>query len=214
MTRARILPEGVTAPIDKGRSIQERMKRTSSSSRMPRFSSNCLICCSIFLPMPSRFCSNRRIWCSILRSMMVFLNSRRRSCRPIFCSNFCRVGSGMRVTQKSCTRQNLAGFKTFAGQKPYAGDPELSARICAAGQTVEELLDLAEESGRFRLRFDRRKVVEFNQQLALLLGQLLRRLDHDLDIHVAELPRAQDRHALALQAEPPAGMRAFGNFHF
>ena len=43
MARASILPDGVTAPMVSGRSIQERMKRTSSSSRMPRLRSNCRI---------------------------------------------------------------------------------------------------------------------------------------------------------------------------
>ena len=43
MARAKILPDGVTAPMLKGRSIQERMKRTSSSRRIPFFNSNCLI---------------------------------------------------------------------------------------------------------------------------------------------------------------------------
>jgi hypothetical protein len=39
MVRASARPDGVTAPSDSGFSIQVRMKRTSSSSRMPFFCS-------------------------------------------------------------------------------------------------------------------------------------------------------------------------------
>src|SRR5262249_39530252 len=39
MVRASARPDGVTAPVVSGFSIQERMKRTSSSRRMPLFCS-------------------------------------------------------------------------------------------------------------------------------------------------------------------------------
>jgi hypothetical protein len=95
MVRASIFPDGVTAPMESGRSIQERRKRTSSSSRMPRLRSNWRICFSIFLPMPSRFSSNSLIRRPILRSISLFLSSKSRHCRSISFSNLRRAGSGM-----------------------------------------------------------------------------------------------------------------------
>src|SRR6202044_3583673 len=166
MARARILPDGVTAPTVNGRSIQERRKRTSSSRGMPFLSSNCLICCSIFLPMPSRFSSNSRIWRSILRSMMFFLTSRRRNCRPIFFSNFCRAGSGMRVTQKTLV-QAFARDKFMSLLKHSGGKNHIDSGGAGAGaEPVEELLDLAEKARGFGMGFGRRQAVEFGQKLA------------------------------------------------
>src|SRR5579883_1550694 len=199
----------------RGLSIQDRMKRTSSSRRMPRLRSNWRICSSIFLPMPSRFCSKRRTWRPMLRSITLFLISRIRSCRSICCSNLRKAGSDMAMT-----RSNIPTFlQHFA---PPGQEPEASAcsearfsggiRACAA-QAVEELLDLAEESRGFRLRVGRRQTVELDQQLALPLGELLRRLDDHLNIHVAVLSRTQHRHALAVQAESSPGLHALGNLH-
>ena len=48
------------------------------------------------------------------------------------------------------------------------------------------------------------QLLELGQQLALALGQALRGLHHDLDIHVAGLLRAEHRHTLVLQPEAPA----------
>ncbi len=59
----------------------------------------------------------------------------------------------------------------------------------------------------------RRQPLEFAQQLALTLGQFLRRLDQYLDIHVAGLFGAQHRHTLALQSEAAAGLGAFRHLH-
>jgi hypothetical protein len=56
MVRASALPDGVTAPIANGFSNQERMKRTSSSRRMPFFCSKRRICISIFFFCDSSFC--------------------------------------------------------------------------------------------------------------------------------------------------------------
>src|SRR5690606_8428809 len=55
--------------------------------------------------------------------------------------------------------------------------------------------------------------IEFLQQLALPLGEFLRRFDLDLDIEVAGLAGAQHRHALALQAELLARLGAFRHRH-
>ena len=44
----------------------------------------------------------------------------------------------------------------------------------------------------------RRFGFEFGEQFALALGQVLRRLDIGLDVEVADVARAQNRHALAL----------------
>src|SRR6185312_9848305 len=52
---------------------------------------------------------------------------------------------------------------------------------------------------------------ELAQQFLLFLGQMLRRLDHHLDHHVAARRRAQHRHALAAQPHMVAGLRAGGN---
>src|SRR5262249_16125306 len=49
------------------------------------------------------------------------------------------------------------------------------------------------------------------QQLLLALREVDRRLDRDLDVHVAPRGRAQHAHALALEAELPAGLRARGD---
>src|SRR6185437_2573301 len=51
-------------------------------------------------------------------------------------------------------------------------------------------------------------LVELAQQLLLALRQIHRRLDHRLDVHVAALGRAQDRHALGPEAELVAGLRS------
>jgi hypothetical protein len=80
MVRASARPDGVTAPSDSGFSIQVRMKRTSSSSRMPFFSSKRRIWTPNLRFCVSSRCSNLRRWlsncCSILRSSA-----------PFFCSN-------------------------------------------------------------------------------------------------------------------------------
>src|SRR4029078_5757056 len=75
--------------------------------------------------------------------------------------------------------------------------------------TREELFDLAEEPGRFRMSILGRQSLELIQQLALSLGQLLRRLDQDLDIHIAVLLRPQHRHPFTLKPEAPSRWVAF-----
>jgi len=80
----------------------------------------------------------------------------------------------------------------------------LRSRSGRARATAEKLPYLTEESGGFRVGILGRELLEFVEQLALTLGEFLRRLDHDLDIHVARLLGAQHRHALAVQAEAAA----------
>src|SRR3954471_7663246 len=67
--------------------------------------------------------------------------------------------------------------------------------------TRQELFDLAEEAGRFRVGILGRQSLELVQQLALSLSQLLWRLDQDLDIHIAGLLRSQHRHPLTSKPE-------------
>src|SRR6185312_5570324 len=54
-------------------------------------------------------------------------------------------------------------------------------------------------------------LLELAQQFLLALGEVDRRLDHHLDIHVAARRRAQHGHALAAQAELVAALRAGGH---
>src|SRR5690606_13490710 len=55
--------------------------------------------------------------------------------------------------------------------------------------------------------------LEFAQELALPLVELLRRLNRHLHIHVATALGAQDRHAFSGEAEAFAGLGAFGHLH-
>src|SRR5688500_2630641 len=73
---------------------------------------------------------------------------------------------------------------------------------------VEEIFDAREEAGALRARLLVALSLELFQQLALALGQALRGLDLDLDVHVAVHLGAQHRHALALQAELCDAFRA------
>src|ERR1700730_1322551 len=71
---------------------------------------------------------------------------------------------------------------------------------------AEHLLHLAEEA--FGFGAGLAGLLEFLEQLFLLGGEVGRRLDVDLDIHVAALTGAHDRHALAAQAELVAALGA------
>src|SRR5215203_5158048 len=88
----------------------------------------------------------------------------------------------------------LAGQRSVRSRAPSAGP----------GVVAEEILDLGKEPGGLGLGFLRRQLFELGQQLTLALGQVLRRLDHDLHVHVTGLFRAQDRHTFACQPEPPS----------
>src|SRR5215467_3409540 len=96
---------------------------------------------------------------------------------------------------------------------PPAAGVKPSVALGRAGPPAQEFPHLAKESGRFRVRVLRRQLLEFIEQFALALGQLLGCLYHHLHIHVAGLACAQHRHALAVQAESPPGLGSFRNLH-
>src|SRR5919204_2005362 len=79
----------------------------------------------------------------------------------------------------------------------------------ALAETVKKFLHLREKSCRFRVRFIGRLLFELRQKLFLTLGQLLWRLDDDLNVHVAGSARSQDWHALSVEPKAAAGLRAF-----
>src|SRR6185436_516543 len=80
--------------------------------------------------------------------------------------------------------------------------------MTSAGLALEELLYAGEEAGRMRRGLAVALALEALQELALAGGEVLRRLDLDLDVHVARHLRAQHRHALALETELLAGLGA------
>ncbi len=75
------------------------------------------------------------------------------------------------------------------------------------------MISRAKESGCFGLGVGGALFLELPQEFPLAFGQLLRRFDHNLDIHVPAALRAQHRHALVRQAETLSGLGAFGNLH-
>src|SRR5262249_35276606 len=95
---------------------------------------------------------------------------------------------------------------------PIGADPARGG-MTSVGLALEEFLHLREEArGGWRgllVAF----ALELVEQLALAPGQVLGRLDLDLDVHVAGHLRTQHRHALALEPELLAGLRSLGNFH-
>src|SRR6185312_433595 len=76
---------------------------------------------------------------------------------------------------------------------------------------LEEIFDAREETGALRARLLMALALELFQQIALFLGQALRRFHLYLDVHVAVHLGAQHRHALALQAELLAALGALGD---
>src|ERR1700730_13033698 len=201
MLRASSLPEGVTAPVVSGFSIQERMKRTSSSRRMPFFCSKRRLrasvfiffvfdfcshffwcgsnLCSIFFSSAPLRCSNSWMCCSIVFSSAPLLNSKRRFCCSSFCSS--RAGSGiLGLTLRNNCRIDLP---TRKGRK-CGGQAAISSS--RAGPT-QQFFDFAEESCRFRLGVLGRQSFEFVEQFTLALAEFLRRLDQNLNVHIAGL---------------------------
>src|SRR5687768_11763088 len=86
-------------------------------------------------------------------------------------------------------------------------------RLIARGSILEQALELVEEAARGRRILARRGLLEFLEQLALALGEVLRGLHVELHVEIAHVARAQDRHALALEPHPLAGLRAGGDLH-
>src|SRR6185437_5261703 len=81
----------------------------------------------------------------------------------------------------------------------------------ALAPALEELLHLGEEARAFGVGrvggFGR----ELHQKLALAPRQVLRRLDIELDVEVARIARAQDRHAFPAQPDLAPRLGAFGD---
>src|SRR5262249_29670207 len=144
---------------------------------------------------------------SIVLSSAPFLNSKRRFCFSSFCSSNCRGGSGI----LGLTPRNNCRIEppTHKGRK-CGGQAAISS---SRAGTPQQFLDLAEESCRFRLRVLGRQSFEFVQQFTLSLAEFLRRLDQNLNVHIAGLFGAQHRHALALKAEAPPRLGAFRYLH-
>src|SRR6476620_1762059 len=101
-------------------------------------------------------------------------------------------------------RKNARNCADICGDKRIDAAPLLA---------LEEFLHAGEETGRRRARALVRGVLELLQQLPLLTGEALRRLDLDLDVEVALLLRPQHRHALRLDAELLAALGALRDLH-
>src|SRR4051794_36326876 len=96
-----------------------------------------------------------------------------------------------------------------------AGRAPAQRRLSASGtaEGVEELAHPRKEARAFGLGLLRAFALEFLQKLALAPRQALRGLDHDLDVEIADVAGAQHRHALALEAELLARLRALRDLH-
>src|SRR5581483_8478269 len=93
-----------------------------------------------------------------------------------------------------------------------SGGSRRSARMAAAtSQAIEKLFDPAEKSRRFRLSIVGRELFELDEKLALLFGEILWRFHRILNVHVAQLLRAQHRHSFAGQPEAASVLRAGGH---
>src|SRR5690606_13665395 len=186
MVRARMRPDGITAPMCSGFSIHDRMKRTSSSSR------------AIFFGVRSGAGSDISLPGGKAAGRSAF---RAPASSPGFWSMVTSVDRyppfGIMLAAESCSC-----WSRGIGWHRY-GQAALSGR---AGAAAEEILDLGEEARRLRLGRARRQLLELGQQFLLLFGEVLRGFHHHLHIHIAGLARAQHRHALAADAESAAGL--------
>src|SRR5215471_3642244 len=110
-------------------------------------------------------------------------------CRPISFSNAPRFNSNRRLCRSNLRSRSSRAGSVILGltlDNDYRFRPAIGKARSLGGQaasssdgtgTSQELVDLAEESGRFRVGVLGRQALEFSQQFALPLGQLLRRLD-------------------------------------
>src|SRR5450759_2894077 len=162
MVRASALLDGITAPVERGFSIHERMNCISSSRRRP------------FFWTPTIECEG--------------------------------IGCGVTRAGRRALASELHGYRARG-----EGSRWLLGMAITISQAIEKLLDSTEESGGLRLGILRRQFLKLGQQLALALGQVLRRFHRYLNIQVAGLFRAQHRHALAGQTEALAGLGSAGN---
>src|SRR5690606_19349863 len=88
----------------------------------------------------------------------------------------------------------------------------MKLRRSGAGR-VEAFFHAGEKAGRLRMVLVRRDPLEFFEQLALALGAALRGLNREWNVKIADSRLAQDRHALAAQAELLAVLGSFRNLH-
>src|SRR3984885_7450069 len=110
--------------------------------------------------------------------------------------------------EASCTPLAQTTAQATKGSAPA----KRQRRIRSCGQhLVEEVLHLVQRPGRGGAVLHPERAAERLDRLTLRLGQLLRRLHHDLHNQVAAAALIQIRHALAPQPERPAALRAFGN---
>src|SRR5207248_2381852 len=98
---------------------------------------------------------------------------------------------------------------TVGSGSPEAAASYLAKRCWLFAQVFEEFLDAGEEALAFGIGLAvLAGVFEFAQQFLLAFGQVNRRLDDRVDVHVAAQVRAQHAHALAAQAELVARLGA------
>src|SRR4029453_3189706 len=155
----------------------------------------------------------RSFWVAILRSSLRpsarFFSSKSLICLSILRSRTWRAWIGIGCVD--ATKYLPFPQGTIGKAADHEGQGPTQSR--RTGPPAQEFPHLAEESGGFRVRLLRRQLLEFVKQFALALGELLGRLYHHLDVHVAVLARAQHRHALAVQTEAPPRLRAFRHLH-
>src|SRR5216683_1464952 len=189
MVRANTRPDGITAPMCSGFSIHERRKRTSSSRRRGFFNARADDCRGMLRPDGGRALPRE---CQ-KRVINTYRSQATRSSRTM-------------PRGDATIRPLLSVFFAAAHKRPCVGAGLL------ARATAEEILNLGEEARRFGLRRTGGQFLELGEQFLLLPGQVLRRLDHDLDIHVSGLARAQHRHPLRCNAETTRRLSSRGDF--
>ena len=79
--------------------------------------------------------------------------------------------------------------------------------------TVEKLLHAGEKASRLRARLSIRHVFKFPKEVTLLACKIFRSFDLDLNVQIALLPGAQDRHALALETKLFATLASLRDLH-
>ena len=119
------------------------------------------------------------------------------------------------------THRKALLFPQAKTQKPKVFPPGAPSRFfskkrpLALDFSFEKFLHLGKKPFMLRaagaMRF--RLVLKFLHQLALPAGEVLRRLNRNLDIHIAALRAAEYRKPLRAQPELLAALGAGGNFH-
>src|SRR5262245_24295526 len=134
------------------------------------------------------FCSKSRSRQPIRRPIAPRLSSMKRSCRSILRSRSSRARSGIsRHLERLSFRPTLGVSRAARGVKQqihaafvikYLVRKAISAPGHSLARAAEQIFHFAEKSCRFRVSFARRQPLELRKQFALLLGKLLRRLNH------------------------------------